>query len=97
MLIATAITPVLGIQRNRLRKSFLIQNVDGAIVIYVKRERGPVLSISTTDYDFRLAPGAGFALNNTVDGLQAIQDSYSFLAASGTPSVAVFETEDILR
>ena len=97
MLVTTSTTAALAITRNRERKSFLLQNVDGAIVIYVKRERGPVLTISASDYDFRLSPGAGFALNSDVDGKEAIQDSYSVLAATGTPQLAVFETEDFIR
>ena len=97
MLITTSTTASLLVNRNRLRKSFLLQNVDSTIIVYVKRERGPVFTVSSTDYDFRLSPGSGFALNSDVDGKEAIQDSYAVVAASGTPQVAVFETEDVNR
>ncbi len=97
MLVSTSVTSKLLLNRNRLRKSFLIQNVDGTDVVYIKRERGPVFSISASDYDFRLPPGSSFALNSDVDGMEAIQDAYSVLAAANTPSVATFETEDYIR
>ena len=97
MLVQSSVTARLLLNRNRMRKSFLLQNVDGTDVMYVKRERGPVFTISSTDYDFRLPPGSSFALNSDVDGKEAIQDSYSVLAAANTPNVAVFETEDVIR
>lgn len=97
MLVATSTTPSLLLVRNRLRKSFLLQNVDGTNAVYVKRERGPVLTITSSDYDFRLPPGSSFALNSDVDGKESIQDSWSVVSAAATPSIAVLETEDTIR
>lgn len=97
MLVATSTSASLLIGRNRNRKSLLLQNTDATITVFVKRERGPSFTVSSTDFDFRVSPGAAIGLNSLLDGSEAIQDSYSVIAESGTPSVAVFETEDIVR
>lgn len=85
------------IPRNRHRKSLIIQNEDAAINIFIKRERAETPTVSTTDHDHRLAPGGLIALNFGTDGIEAIQDRYTIIAASGTPRVSFFETEDIVR
>ena len=83
--------------RNRYRKSFVIQNEDVAIDIYIKQERDGALAVSTTNHDHRLRAGAALAVNFGTDGIEAIQDRWTIIAASGTPRIAYFETEDIIR
>lgn len=83
--------------RNASRKSFVIQNEDATDIVYVKLERAENTSVSTTDHDFRLGPGASLALNASTDGIQAIQSRITCIASANTPRVSYFETEDILR
>lgn len=83
--------------QNQLRRSFVIQNEDGAINIYVKKERPGFNTVSATDHDHRISPGGGLALNFNNDGEEAIQERWTVIAASGTPTVSYFETEDITR
>ena len=83
--------------RNRLRKSWVVQNEDASIDIFIKRERNNALTVSTTDHDHLLASGAALALNYTNDGKEAIQDRWTIISASGTPRVSFFETEDVER
>jgi len=83
--------------RNRLRKSFAIQNEDAVINIFVKQERAETATVSTTDHDHRLSPGASIAINSDIDGAEAVQDRWTIVAASGTPRIAFFETEDVVR
>lgn len=85
------------ILRNRLRKSFIIQNEDTSINVFIKRERAGTPTVSSTDHDHRIGPGGAIALNYGTDGLEAIQDRWTIIAASGTPLVSFFETEDITR
>ncbi len=82
---------------NRLRKSFVVQNEDASIDCFIKRERPDGLSVSTTDHDHLLAAGAAIALNDGTDGKEAIQDRWTIIAASGTPRISFFETEDTRR
>lgn len=97
MLITLSTTATLSIPRNRLRKSFLITNVDASINVFVKRERAQTPTVSSADFDYRIGPGASLALNSFLDGTEGIQDSYSLVAASGTPQVSFAETEDYIR
>lgn len=97
MLITTSTTGSLLVVRNRNRKSIVFQNTDGTDSVYIKRERGPSFAVASTDFDYRLGPGASFGINSMLDGVEAIQDSYSVRATANTPIVAVFETEDIVR
>lgn len=97
MLVTTGVAAVLVIVRNRNRKSMVIQNTDTTDTVYVKRERAATPTVSTTNFDFKLAPGASMALNSLLDGIEAIQDSYTGIASANTPVLAVFETEDIVR
>lgn len=83
--------------RNTLRKSFVIQNEDAAIAVFIKKERTAVPSVSSTDHDHRIGPGGAMALNNLNDGPSAIQDRWTIVAESGTPRVSYFETEEINR
>ena len=85
------------IPRNRLRKSFAVQNEDAAINIFIKRESPGNTTVSATDHDHRLARETSLALNFTNDGKEAIQDRWTIIAASGTPRISYFETEDVVR
>lgn len=97
MLVTTSTSGSQLIPQNMLRKSLVFQNVDGAITVYIKRERPGVTAISSTNFDLRLNPGASIGLNSLLDGTEAIQDRWTVVAASGTPQVAVFETEENKR
>jgi hypothetical protein len=85
------------ISRNRLRKSLVFQNEDSTISAFIKRERTTTPTVSTTDHDHRLAPGGALALNFGTDGTEAIQDRWTIVAASGTPIISYFETEEVVR
>ncbi len=85
------------ILQNKLRKSFIIQNEDSAINVFIKKERPSALTVSTTDHDHRIGPGGSVALNLDTDGEEAIQDRWTIIAASGTPRISFFETENIRR
>lgn len=85
------------IPRNRLRKSMIFQNEDGAINVFIKRERAATPTVSTTDHDHRIGPGGIISLNWGTDGKEAIQDRWTVVAASGTPLISLFETEDVER
>jgi len=83
--------------RNKLRKSFAIENEDSTIQMYIKKERAVPPTVSATDHDHNIRPGATIALNFDTDGQEAIQDRWTIIAASGTPRVAYIETETISR
>lgn len=97
MLVTSSGSGQILIPQNALRKSLLIQNTDGTNAVYVKRESGPVIGVSASNFDFKIGPGGAVAINSLIDGLKAIQDSYTVISAAGTPVIAVFETEDIGR
>lgn len=90
-------TAELIMLRNRLRRSWVVQNEDASINAFIKRERDSTLTVSTTDHDHRLGPGGALTLNFGTDGIEAIQDSWSIIAASGTPRISFFETEEVVR
>ena len=83
--------------RNRLRLSWIISNEDSAINVFIKQERTETPTVSATDHDHRLAAGGLITLNNGTDGPEAIQDRWTIVAASGTPRISFFETEEIVR
>lgn len=83
--------------QNTYRKSFIIQNEDGTDTVYIKRERRETPTVSATDHDHRLGPGAAMAINNGTDGDAAIKDRWTSVASANTPRVSFFETEDINR
>src|SRR3990167_8215148 len=85
------------IPRNRLRRSWIVQNEDASINVFIKQERAASLTVSTTDHDHRVGPGGSLALNDMSDGKEAIQDRWSIIAASGAPRISQFETEDVVR
>lgn len=97
MLVTATVTAAILIPQNAMRKSMLIQNNDATDAVYVKRERTNSPTVSSTNYDFRVGPGAAFGISSLLDGVTAITDSYTVIAAANTPVVAVFETEDIGR
>lgn len=83
--------------RNRYRKSLIFQNEDSTDTIYLKRERAETPTVSSTDHDHRLGPGAVIALNAGTDGLESTQDRWTAISSANTPRISYFETEDIVR
>lgn len=94
MIIPLSISAVEAVPQGNLRKSILFINPDGTINIHLKKERGGGLTVSTTDYDVRIAPGGAFSMNINDDGEEAVQERWTAVAASGTPSLVIFETKD---
>ena len=82
------------IPENMLRKSLTIQNEDASIDCFIKQEAPGFTTVSTTDHDHRLGPGGAAALNTMLDGRSAMQGRWTIVAASGTPRIAIFETEE---
>lgn len=93
--ISTTATELLP--RNRFRRSFVVQNENDVINVYIKREPPGSNTVSTTNHDHRLGPGGSLALNWGNDGKEAIQDRWTIIAESGTPRISFFETEDVVR
>jgi hypothetical protein len=87
-------TGIQAVPQGNLRKSLLFQNTDGAINIYLKKTRPGEAVATTSDFDVRLTPGGSFAMNINDDGEEAVQEAWSAVAASGTPSLTIFETKD---
>jgi hypothetical protein len=94
---ATSIVASELIPKNTLRKSLLLLNEDGTDSVYIKRERSEATTVSATDHDHRIGPGASFSLNSMLDGKEWIQGRYTAIASANTPTIAIFETEDITR
>lgn len=97
MILALSTNARLILPPNRLRKSLLLINEDTAITIFVKFEKQDGLSVSSTDHDVRLLPSDNFAISVQEDGEEQVKGRITAIAASGTPNLAVFETEDIRR
>lgn len=85
------------VPKNTVRKSLLILNEDATNSVYIKKERAEATTVSATDHDHRIGPGASFSLNSTLDGKEWIISRYSAITSAGNVNVAVFETEDIIR
>lgn len=85
------------IPENMHRKSLLFINTDSAINIFLKYEEPGATTVSSSIFDVRLQPGDNFAVNTQEDGDQVVQGRWTAIAASGTPSLVVFETENIRR
>lgn len=83
--------------QNLLRRSFIVQNEDAAINAFVKFEKPGSTTVSTTDHDHRLGPGGSIAVNTDTDGKEQIVERLTIVAASGTPRISFFETEDVRR
>lgn len=81
------------IPENFLRRSFVVQNEDGAINVFIKKERPGSNTVSATDHDHRVGPGATLGFNSTLDGEEAIESRWTIIAASGTPRISIIETE----
>lgn len=82
---------------NSSRKSLIIANEDSTDIVYVKKERAEFTTVSATDHDYRIGPGANISLNSINDGIQAIQARYTGIASANTPRISYFETEDQVR
>lgn len=82
---------------NSSRKSFVIQNEDSTDIVYIKFERAEFTSVSSSDHDHRIGPGAALALNSMNDGIKQIQSRVTIIASANTPRVSYFETEDVNR
>ena len=82
------------VPQNKLRKSITIMNTDGTDTVFIKRERPGGNTVSTTNFDIRLSPGAAFSLNSLLDGAATIQDRYTVVASANAPVVSTFETEE---
>ena len=85
------------IPRNKLRKSLIFQNEDTTINVFIKQEREPNTTVSTTDHDHRITSGSTLDMTIETDGKQAVQERWTIVAASGTPRISFFETEDVER
>lgn len=83
--------------QNANRKSFVIQNEDSTIDVFIKFESPGGLSVSTTDHDHRLGAGDALGLSTVADGRREIQERITVIAASGTPRVSFFETQDLRK
>ena len=93
--ISTSTTAQEVFPENKLRKSFIMQNTDGTINMFLRR--GSQGEVTSTDFDHRLGPNGTLALNDLQDGKAQIQIDWRVIAASGTPVIAFFETESIER
>jgi len=83
---------------NLLRKSFIIQNEDSAINVFVRQEKPELTdAVSSTVHDHRIGPGGSIAINRDTDGKQSIIGRWTVISASGTPLISFFETEDVER
>ena len=82
---------------NKLRKSLIIQNEDAAINCFIKSEDPRNTTVSTTNHDHRIGPGGSLSLSLTEDGKEQVQARFTIIAASGTPLISFFETEDVVR
>lgn len=85
------------IPKNTMRKSLLFLNEDATNSVYIKRERSEATTVSATDHDHRIGPGAGLGLSSMLDGKEWIQGRYTAITSAGSVVVAVLETEDIIR
>lgn len=94
-LLSTSAEEVLP--RNTERRSWIISNEDSAISCYLKFEDASTPTVSSTVHDHLLPPGGLIALSDLTDGKQQVQGRLTAVAASGTPRIAYFETEDVKR
>ena len=60
-------------------------------------EKPGTTTVSTTVHDHRISPGGTIAVNSDTDGKEQIVERVTIIAASGTPRISFFETEDIRR
>ncbi len=83
--------------QNKLRRSFIVQNEDASISAFIKFEKPGATTVSTTDHDHRIGPGGALALNFNTDGAEQVTERITIIAASGTPLISFFETEENRR
>lgn len=83
--------------RNTNRISFTIKNEDSTNSVFVKRERSELNTVSSTDHDHVIGPGGSLSLNSLLDGTTNIQERWTCKASAGSPVIAWFETENIIR
>lgn len=83
--------------RNRLRKSFVVQNEDTTATCFLKQERTATPSVSSTDHDHRLPRETPMSINGDSDGREAIQDRWTIVCDAASVRVSFFETEDVVR
>ena len=93
--IANTASELLPPNGNRL--SFIVQNEDTTIDVFIKKERQDALSVSTTDHDHRLGPGDAVGVSQNEDGEEVVRARWTVIAASGTPRISFFESESIRR
>jgi len=96
-ILTLSVTAEEVIPRNRLRKSIVFQNENASNNIFLKFDVDIGTDVSSTDHDHRLGPNDKFALNSLTDGKKQIEGRTIAVAASGTPMLSFFETEDIIR
>jgi hypothetical protein len=94
MNIALSTTGIEVIPQGNLRRSVLFQNNDGSIAVYLKRTRPSEAVATSSDFDVKLPPGGFFNMNTKDDGEEAVQERWTAVAASGTPTLTIFETKD---
>lgn len=97
MVVTTSVTAAQLVPQNKLRKSITFINTDATDSVFIKTERPGVTSVTTTDFDIRLSPGAAFSLNSLLDGESTIQGRFTVVAGANTPAVSIFETEQFDR
>lgn len=74
-----------------------MQNEDASIAIFIKLENPGTSDVSSTVHDHRLAAGGNISVGLLTDGAPAVQARWTAVAASGTPRISFFETEDVDR
>ena len=82
------------VPQNSGRRSFAFQNEDTTDSIFIKKERPGNTTVSSTDHDYKLFPGAVLPLNFQSDGEEAIKERWTFIASANTPRIAFVETLD---
>ncbi len=85
------------VPQNSLRQSFTFQNEDTTDSIFIKKERPGNTTVSSTDHDYKLFPGGTISLNYQTDGVEAIQERWTFISSANTPRIAFVETENVKR
>src|SRR3990167_2329860 len=90
-------TAIEILPRNRLRKSFVVQNEHTTATCFLKRERTATPSVSSTDHDHRLPRETPMSINSDTDGKEAIDDRWTIISDTADTRVSFFETEDVVR
>ncbi len=96
-IITLSTSAAMVVPPNALRKSLVFQNEDSIINIFLKKEKGDALTVSSTVHDHRLGPGDAIGLAVDLDGNEATTERWTAIAASGTPILSFFENETLRR